>query len=278
MKKAAKQLVADQLLQLGLVESPWEATALIMAGKVLVNDRPAKPGMKVSADDMIRIKGSQSPYLAKGGLKLAGALSAFETNPTGQVCLDAGASAGGFTDCLLKHGAESVYAVDVGFGQLLGSLRQNPRVVNLERTNLSAPELLRLNPRPSLATCDLSYLSLREAVPIYRDILGGEGTLICLVKPLFEVDDAHARRTGQIAEDAYAPMLHSLADYLNGLPGVSVVDVCASPVTGQGGTIEFFFHIVFGRAEKRPALDSAIVKSVEAALQNQRNPRENMDV
>lgn len=278
MKKAAKQLIIDQLLQLGLVESPLEATALIMAGKVLVNDRPAKPGMKVSADDMIRIKGSQSPYLAKGGLKLAGALATFAINPTGQVCLDAGASAGGFTDCLLKHGAESVYAVDVGFGQLLGSLRQNPRVVNLERTNLSSPELLRLNPRPSLATCDLSYLSLREAVPIYRDILGGEGTLICLVKPLFEVDDAHARRTGQIAEDAYAPMLHSLADHLNGLPGVSVVDVCASPVTGHGGTIEFFFHIVFGRAEKKPALDSAIVKSVEAALQNQQNPREHTDV
>jgi 23S rRNA (cytidine1920-2'-O)/16S rRNA (cytidine1409-2'-O)-methyltransferase len=278
LKKAAKQLICDQLLQLGLVESPREATALIMAGKVLVNDRPAKPGMKVSADDMIRIKGSQSPYLAKGGLKLAGALAAFGINPTGQVCLDAGASAGGFTDCLLKHGAESVYAVDVGFGQLLGSLRQNPRVMNLERTNLSSPELLRLNPRPSLATCDLSYLSLREAVPIYRDILGGEGTLICLVKPLFEVDDAHARRTGQIAEDAYAPMLHSLADHLNGLPGVSVVDVCASPVTGHGGTIEFFFHIVFGRAEKKPALDSAIVKSVEAALQNQQNPREHTDV
>lgn len=278
MKKVAKQLICDQLLQLGLVESPRKATALIMAGKVLVNDRPAKPGMKVSADDMIRIKGSQSPYLAKGGLKLAGALSAFEINPTGQVCLDAGASAGGFTDCLLKHGAESVYAVDVGFGQLLGSLRQNPRVVNLERTNLSSPELLRLNPRPSLATCDLSYLSLREAVPIYRNILGGEGTLICLVKPLFEVDDAHARRTGQIAEDAYAPMLRSLADYLNGLPGVSVVDVCASPVTGHGGTIEFFFHIVFGRAEKSPTLDSAIAKSVEAALQNQQNPREHTDV
>jgi 23S rRNA (cytidine1920-2'-O)/16S rRNA (cytidine1409-2'-O)-methyltransferase len=278
LKKAAKQLICDQLLQLGLVESPRKATALIMAGKVLVNDRPAKPGMKVSADDMIRIKGSQSPYLAKGGLKLAGALSAFEINPTGQVCLDAGASAGGFTDCLLKHGAESVYAVDVGFGQLLGSLRQNPRVVNLERTNLSSPELLRLNPRPSLATCDLSYLSLREAVPIYRNILGGEGTLICLVKPLFEVDDAHARRTGQIAEDAYAPMLRSLADYLNGLPGVSVVDVCASPVTGHGGTIEFFFHIVFGRAEKSPTLDSAIAKSVEAALQNQQNPREHTDV
>jgi 23S rRNA (cytidine1920-2'-O)/16S rRNA (cytidine1409-2'-O)-methyltransferase len=278
LKKVAKQLICDQLLQLGLVESPRKATALIMAGKVLVNDRPAKPGMKVSADDMIRIKGSQSPYLAKGGLKLAGALSAFEINPTGQVCLDAGASAGGFTDCLLKHGAESVYAVDVGFGQLLGSLRQNPRVVNLERTNLSSPELLRLNPRPSLATCDLSYLSLREAVPIYRNILGGEGTLICLVKPLFEVDDAHARRTGQIAEDAYAPMLRSLADYLNGLPGVSVVDVCASPVTGHGGTIEFFFHIVFGRAEKSPTLDSAIAKSVEAALQNQQNPREHTDV
>ncbi len=278
IKKAPRQLIAQQLLQLGLAEDAREVSALIMAGKVLVNDQPAKPGMKVSADDIIRIRGSQSPYLAKGGLKLAGAFNAFGVDPTGMVCLDAGASAGGFTDCLIKHGAQKVYAVDVGFGQLLGSLRQNPRVVNLERTNLSAPELLDLSPRPSLATCDLSYLSLREAVPIYGNILGGQGRLICLVKPLFEVDDAYARRTGHIADEAYAPMLADLADYLNNLPGVSVMDVCASPVTGHAGTIEFFFHIVFNHKGSKPALHDAIADSVRAALHNKKKPRENADV
>ena len=278
MKKAAKKPLYEQLALLGLAESIKEAQALIMAGKVLVNDRPAKPGMRVGADDALRVKGKDSPYLAKGGLKLAGALKAFGVDPAGVVCLDAGASTGGFTDCLIRHGAEKVYAVDVGFGQLLGSLRQNPKVVNLEHTNLSAPELLYLSPKPTLATCDLSYLSLRDAVPIYQAILGGSGSLICLVKPLFEVDDPQARRSGQIADEAYAPMLKALAVYLNGLEGLRVMDVCASPVTGNGGTIEFFFFILFGHAAEIPILDVAIEESVRQALAQKQNPGENTDV
>jgi len=278
LSKPPKQLIAKRLVDLALAEDEKRATALIMAGQVLVNNQPARPGMRVAPDDQIRLKGVQMPYLAKGGLKLAGALSAFQVDPAGRVCLDAGASAGGFTDCLLKHGAEKVYAVDVGFGQLLGSLRQNPRVVNLERTNLSSPSLLALDPRPGLATCDLSYLSLREAVPVYRDILGWEGELICLVKPLFEVDDALARRTGQIAPDAYAPMLRDLAAYLNSRPGVRVMDVCLSPVTGHAGTVEFFFHVVFSSLLEAPALDAAIDRSVALAAARKRDQTENGDV
>ncbi len=266
MSKPAKQPVTHCLVSLGLAEDVKQASALVMAGKVLVNDQPARPGMQIRPDDALRLKGGQQPYLAKGGLKLAGALQAFQADPEGLVCLDAGASTGGFTDCLLKHGARLVYAVDVGFGQLLGSLRQNPKVVNLERTNLSAPELLSLDPRPAFATCDLSYLSLREAVPIYQQIMGGQGTLLCLVKPLFEVDDAQARRTGQIDEGAYAPMLRDLAAYLNGLPGVRVMDVCLSPVTGHAGTVEFFFYVLFGASGAGPDLDEAIAKSVAAAV------------
>lgn len=278
MKKAGKQLLYQRLYELGLAESPKEAQALMMAGKVLVNDQPARAGMRVGPDAAIRIKGVQMPYLAKGGLKLAGALAAFDESPMGQVCLDAGASAGGFTDCLIKQGAEKVYAVDVGFGQLLGSLRQHPRVVNLERTNLSAPELLTLSPRPSFATCDLSYLSLREAVPIYRAILHGSGTLLCLVKPLFEVDDALARRTGEIADSAYAPLLRDLARCLNALEGTRVMDVCASPVTGYNGTIEFFFHVVFGGEGTAPQLEDAILSSVSKVLQVKAQALENADV
>ncbi len=275
MAKPGKHLlIAQRLTALGLAEDSREAAVLIMAGKVLVNNQPARPGMKVRPDDEIRLKGARMPYLARGGLKLAGALEAFGLSPEGQVCLDAGASAGGFTDCLLKHGARLVYAVDVGFGQLLGSLRQDERVVNLERTNLSDPRLLALAPRPGFATCDLSYLSLREAVPVYRDILGGAGSLICLVKPLFEVDDPQARRSGIIADSAYAPMLRDLAACLNGLPGVMVQDVCASPVTGSGGTIEFFFHVLFGAAGPRPALEDAIARSCGRALAHLRDQTE----
>ncbi|MDD4080718.1 MAG: TlyA family RNA methyltransferase [Eubacteriales bacterium] len=258
--------LAEQLVALGLAGNDKEARAIIMAGKALVNDRPARTGMKVSREDDIRLRGGKPAYLARGGVKLAGALEHFGASPKGRVCLDAGASTGGFTDCLLKHGAKLVYAVDAGFGQLLGSLRQDSRVKNLERTNLSDPALLSLDPRPDYATCDLSYLSLRESVPIYQGILGGRGTLICLVKPLFEVDDALARRTGVIEDSAYTPMLTDLAGFLNSLEGVAVNGVCPSPVRGNGGTVEFFFHINFGLSLFQPALDKQIAKSVERAV------------
>ncbi len=276
MKKAGKQLLYQRLYELGLAESPKEAQALMMTGKVLVNDQPAKAGMRVGPDDAIRIKGVQMPYLAKGGLKLAGALAAFDASPMGQVCLDAGASAGGFTDCLIKQGAAKVYAVDVGFGQLLGSLRQHPRVVNLERTNLSAPELLTLSPRPSFATCDLSYLSLREAVPIYRAILHGSGTLLA-VKPLFEVDDALARRTGEIADSAYAPLLRDLARCLNAQEGTR--DGCLrKPGHRAQRHHRVLFHVVFGGEGTAPQLEDAILSSVGKALQVKAQALENADV
>lgn len=258
--------LAQQLVAMGLAENVREAQAIIMAGKALVNDQPARAGMVVSARDDIRLRGVKSAYLARGGAKLAGALGRFEADPGGRVCLDAGASTGGFTDCLIKHGAKKVYAVDVGYGQLLGSLRQHDRVVNLERTNLSDPKLLSLEPKPTFATCDLSYLSLREAVPVYQRILGDEGTLVCLVKPLFEVSDPLARRTGEIEGSAYAPLLADLADFLSSLQGIAVVDVCPSPVRGNRGTVEFFFHIMVGLSLVRPALDKRIAASVEQAL------------
>jgi len=275
LDKARKQALPQRLVALGLADDQKMAQALIMAGKALVNDRPARAGMQVSPEDQIRLRGEKSPYLAKGGLKLAGALRRFEISPAGLICLDAGASTGGFTDCLIKHGAKKVYAVDVGYGQLLGSLRQDPRVVNLERTNLSDPVLLALEPRPSFATCDLSYLSLKEAVPVYQGIMGGRGRLVCLVKPLFEVDDAQARRSGVIEDKAYAPMLRDLAAFMNCLPGTGVMDVCESPLRGNAGTVEFFFHLLFDQGLSPPALEAKIAASVKRALSG---PRENADV
>ncbi len=256
-----EMLVAD-----GLCADRKQAAAWVMAGKVLVNDQPATAGMRVRPQDKVRLK-DQLPFASKGGLKLEGALFAFGLEVKGLVCLDAGASTGGFTDCLLQRGARLVYAVDAGFGQLTGALRQDSRVVNLERTNLSSPTLLNLEPVPAFATCDLSYLSLREAVPVYRDILRGRGQLAALVKPLFEVEDNEARRSGVIADAAYAPMLRGLASYLNALPGVRVQDVCESPVTGGAGTLEFFFHIRFGDGLPPVDLEDGIARSVEKALE-----------
>lgn len=258
--------ITDWLIENGLCADKHKATALLLTGKVLINNLPARSNHRVKPGDEVRIKGQALPYASKGGLKLAGALARFDGSPAGKICLDAGASTGGFTDCLLRQGAKLVYAVDVGHGQLTGALRQNPRVVNLERTNLADDSLLDLSPQPEFATCDLSYLSLKEAVPLYRRILHGEGELVALAKPLFEIDDAQARRSGQIAASAYAPMLEELVRDLNSQDGTRVMDICASPVTGNAGTVEFFLHILFGGDAAPTELAAAITASVREAL------------
>lgn len=245
--KAKKQKLTERLLDLGACATEKEAAARIMAGEVYINGQLARNGALVKAEDAVTLKGVL-PYASKGGFKLAGALEDFHIDVGGRVCVDAGASTGGFTDCLIQRGAGLVYAVDVGFGQLMGKLRQDERVVNLEKTNISDEKLLSLSPRPDLGTVDVSYLSLRKAVPYFAAILHGTGELCCLVKPLFEIDDAEARRTGVIPEAGYAPLLRSLIDDIDAMPGAAVRAVTHSPVTGNAGTREFFLHVALGEA------------------------------
>jgi len=263
--KAKKQKLTDRLLGMGACGSEREAAARIMAGEVYINGQLARNGAMVKDDDSVTLKGVL-PYASKGGFKLAGALEDFGVDVRGRVCVDAGASTGGFTDCLVQRGAQRVYAVDVGFGQLMGKLRQDERVVNLEKTNVSDEKLLSLSPRPTLGTVDVSYLSLRKAVPYFAAILHGEGELVCLVKPLFEIDDAEARRTGVIDDEKYQPLLRSLIDDLDAMPGVSVRAVTHSPVTGNAGTREFFLHVLLGRGAEKVS-DEKILAAVERAKQ-----------
>lgn len=242
------------------------AAAFVLGGKVYVNGQRARAGQAVDAAAVLSVPELAQRYASKGGYKLEGAIKAFDLDVTGRVCIDAGASTGGFTDCLLQHGAALVYAVDVGFGQLTGVLRQNPRVVNRERTNLSDESLLSLDPRPTLGTCDLSYLSLTKAVPYYDNILHGNGELICLVKPLFETSDAVAARTGELTDDAYGPLLNRLTQDLERDNALSILSVAPSPVTGSGGTVEFFLHILLGTGDRRRTLGDDIASSVSKAL------------
>ena len=241
-------------LEEGLFQTAEEALPFFLGGQVFCGqERITSPAQLVLCEKPMRVMGRDLPFVAKGGLKLQGALQDFNISAKGRVCIDAGACTGGFTDCLIKSGASLVYAVEVGFGQLAGSLRQNPKVVNLEKTNISDEKLMSLSPRPELASVDLSYLSLRKAVPVFAGIMGHTGELMCLVKPLFEVEDAQARRTGIMKEDAYLPLLSSLVRDLNALPGVRVVNVTNSPVTGNQGTLEFFLHVKLG--ENMPDVD-----------------------
>ena len=268
MSKRAK--VMDRLLEEGFFLAREDALPYLMGGAVTCGGQPVRTGGQlVPCDAPLAVRGLGERYVGKGGYKLEGALADFQVSAQGRTCIDAGACTGGFTDCLLQHGAAQVYAVEVGFGQLAGSLAQNPRVVNLERTNLGDETLLHLTPLPTLGSVDLSYLSLEKAVPQYRAIMRGQGELLCLVKPLFETDSAEARRTGELTDDAYAPLLHRLIATLNAQPQTAVVGVSHSHVTGNHGTREFFLHVRFGQ-EQQPVpagdVDAAVTRALTLAL------------
>jgi 23S rRNA (cytidine1920-2'-O)/16S rRNA (cytidine1409-2'-O)-methyltransferase len=197
-RPAQKIPLAALLVEQGHFESVDEARRWVMAGNVLVNDYPLdKPGMLVPRDATLHVRG-RTRFASRGGYKLEAALDHFAVRVAGRVTLDCGASTGGFTDCLLQHGAALVYAVDAGYGQLIGRLQADPRVRNLERTNLSDLSADRLTPPPTLITLDLSYLSLTQALPIASNLLAPPGQILALLKPLFEVTSSTARRTGQI--------------------------------------------------------------------------------
>ncbi len=244
MSAKPKKLPLHQLLvDRGLCADEKSARAWILAGKVIVNEeRIDKAGFRVSVESAIRLKG-QGKYVGKGGHKLEGALTDLRIDVTGKTVLDAGAAAGGFTDCLLRHGAAKVYAVDVGYGSLSGKLQNDPRVVSLERTNISDLKPEHFDPQPTLATVDLSYLSLKKAIPIVAGLLTGECGMACLVKPLFEVSDAAARRTGRIAAStSYSEMLRDLVGFVDSA-GLKTLGLMHSPVPGGKGTLEFFIHV-----------------------------------
>ncbi|MCB2185781.1 MAG: TlyA family RNA methyltransferase [Deltaproteobacteria bacterium] len=177
----------QRLVELGLAENRSRAQGLILAGKVRLDGRPAdKPGLRVDPAARVEVSGPEHPYVSRGGLKLAGALDHFGLDPAGLTCLDAGASTGGFTDCLLQRGADRVTAVDVGYGQLAWKLRQDPRVIVFERVNVRnlPPEVA---PGPfDLVVMDLSFISLTLVLPNLAPRLAPGGRLLCLVKPQFE--------------------------------------------------------------------------------------------
>ena len=247
-----KAPLAALLVERGLFESIDQAQRWVMAGKVLVNNhRFDKPGMLVPSDAVLHVQ-ERSRYASRAGYKLEAALQYFAVDAGGQVALDCGASTGGFTDCLLQHGAALVYAVEVGHGQLLGRLRANARVRNLERTNLSDLISTPLDPPPTLITLDLSYLSLTKALPIAAALLASQGRILALVKPLFEVESREARRIGTI--DDPVQLIGALQRVLEtgATCRLSVQGLAKLALQPRRGVYEFF--VSFIRSPHAPAL------------------------
>jgi 23S rRNA (cytidine1920-2'-O)/16S rRNA (cytidine1409-2'-O)-methyltransferase len=236
-KARADKLLVDR----GLVESRAKAQALIMAGKVFSAERRiAKAGDLVAEDAPLEVKGQDHPWVSRGGLKLAHALAHFALDPKGAVAIDVGASTGGFTDVLLAHGAAKVYAVDVGHGQLAWKLRNDERVVVLERTNaryLSAQEI----PEPvDWVACDASFIGLETVLPAALSLTGLNAVAIALIKPQFEVGPDRVGKGGVVRDPAlHQEVCERIRSWLARQPGWSVLGIVESPVLGPEGNKEF---------------------------------------
>ncbi len=241
MTAAGRKRADQRLVELGLAESRTKAQALIMAGAVYLDTkRVAKPGETVAANAELSVKGRDHPWVSRGGLKLEKGLAEFGIDPAGQVCLDIGASTGGFTDVLLHHGAERVYAVDVGHGQLAWSLRQDDRVVVLERTNarsLTAEDI----PEPiGLVVCDASFISLTKVLPAGMALAAPGARLVALIKPQFEVGRGQVGKGGVVRDPAlHAEVCDRIRDWLEAQAGWTVQGITESPITGPEGNVEF---------------------------------------
>ncbi len=240
--KAPAKLRADlALVERGLAESAVRAQALIMAGTVFSADsRIAKPGQLIRADQPLEVRGQEHPWVSRGGLKLIKGLDAFGIDPTGMVGIDVGASTGGFTDVLLTRGAAKVYAVDVGQGQLAWKLRQDSRVVVLEKTNARhlTTELI---PEPvDIVVCDASFIGLRTVLPAALALTRPGGFLVALIKPQFEVGKERVGKGGVVREpELHQEVCATISTWLAGLAGWTVLGVERSPITGPEGNVEF---------------------------------------
>ncbi len=236
----------DRLLAArGLAESREKAQAIIFAGQVLVNGQKIdKAGALVPGDAEIRILGETLRYVSRGGLKLEKALHEFEVSVEGKVALDIGASTGGFTDCMLQHGCGKVYAVDVGYGQLAWKLRQDPRVVVIERTNIRALEP-QLVPEPAdIAVVDVSFISLEKVIPAVLKLLKPNSEIIALIKPQFEAGKESVGKGGIVRDPAARiAAVEKVSECIRGL-GLEIRGVIPSPITGQDGNVEFLIHVV----------------------------------
>lgn len=240
----SKDRLDNAVVAAGLAPSREQARRLILAGKILVNDRVAdRPGSRVPPDAAIRCRAPLHPYVGRGGVKLEAALKGFGVSAEGKVVADLGASTGGFTDCLLKNGAERVYAVDVGYGQLDYRLQKDPRVVVLDRTNARYLTSKKLGETVDLVVMDLAFISILKVLDAARSILEPEGEVLCLVKPQFEIGKDRVGKGGIVrdAEDHYQVLLdlsRSVAQH-----GFGVVGVLPSPVSGTKGNREFWSHL-----------------------------------
>jgi 23S rRNA (cytidine1920-2'-O)/16S rRNA (cytidine1409-2'-O)-methyltransferase len=251
----AKERADKLLVERGLAENRTRARAMILAGEVFIRDRRIeKPGQMIDPSAEITIKGPTPQYVSRGGVKLEAALGQFQVDPSGKTCIDIGASTGGFTDCLLKHGAARVWAVDVGRGQLAWKLRQDPRVVVMEGVNARSitPDIFPTT--FDLATVDVSFISLKLVLPPLRSVLKPGSDIIALIKPQFEVGRGEVGRGGIVSDPAkHERVLSQIATFSASI-GLKPKQLARSPILGADGNREFFIHLENSPGDVDPSL------------------------
>lgn len=255
------------LVERGLCDSRSKAQALIMSGEVYVNGQKSdKAGTPVEAEAVVELRGNPCPYVSRGGLKLEKALRDFGVDPTGFVCSDSGASTGGFTDCLLQKGAKKVFAIDVGYGQLAWSIRQDPRVVCMERTNIRYVTPEQLGEPLDLSVVDVSFISLRIVLPAIRALLKPTGQILCLIKPQFEAGREKVGKKGVVREaQTHREVLEQFVKTAQE-HGFEICGLTFSPVKGPEGNIEFLGHLRVGSARPVPVDIPQLVEQAHTTL------------
>lgn len=263
-----KKIRLDQLVfDLGLAESRERAKTTVMSGLVFVNGQRAdKPGMQVSPDVNVEVKGTALPYVSRGGLKLEKALKVFPIDVNGKVCIDCGASTGGFTDVLLKNGAAKVYSVDVGYGQLAWCLRNDERVVNMERTNIRYISSEQIPEPLDICVMDLSFISVKLVLPAVCALLKDDAQLVCLIKPQFEAGREEVGKKGVVRDKAvHLSVIESVLSFAPTV-GMTVMGLDFSPIKGPEGNREYLCYMKKGVHEAGLINAATVVEASHESL------------
>ena len=257
MKERLDVLLVSQ----GLAASREKAKAIIMSGNVLVNgQREDKAGTMIDVKAEITVKGGQLKYVSRGGLKLEKAMSHFDLTLEGRVCMDVGASTGGFTDCMLQNGAIKVYSVDVGHGQLDWKLRNDPRVVCMEKTNIRYVTPEQIEEPAAFVSIDVSFISLTKVLPPVRELMTEDGEIVCLIKPQFEAGREKVGKKGVVRDPkVHEEVIEKVIDFASTI-GLESRELEFSPIKGPEGNIEYLLHLL-----KRP--DAASVEPFAGNVQ-----------
>ena len=267
VEKVEKERLDVLLVQQGLANSRELAKAYIMAGNVYVDgQKEDKAGTKVAVTAKLEVKGNQMKYVSRGGYKLEKAMDVFGIRLDGKICLDIGASTGGFTDCMLQNGASKVYAIDVGYGQFAWKLRNDERVVCLEKTNVRYVTHEQEPDEGDFASIDVSFISLTKVLPAVLGVLGEKGRLVCLIKPQFEAGREKVGKKGVVRDSSvHREVIEMIVEYVR-TQGLGILGLDFSPIKGPEGNIEYLIYLDKSRSgmhedEVQARVDTVVAQS-----------------